>query len=267
MKYLFAAGLVGWMAWSVFSCGRDDFRPRGSSSETSVAGNTGDGFAGASAGGSTGGAAAEGEPAGGSATGGQVGQGGQASQGGASCKNVTPCGGDLVGTWSVTSSCLQVSGELDLMAAGMDCPSAPLTGSLLVTGTWIAQSNGVYRDATSTSGQEQFTLAPECLLMSGTTITCDRISPVFGALGYSSVTCTSTSAGGCNCTASIDQVGGVGVVSFWPPFSGTYAIAGDVVTIDDESEYSYCVSGDMLRLTPLRTDTVTVSGAVVLQRN
>ena len=30
---------------------------------------------------------------------------------GGSCSNVTPCGGNVVGTWTVTSSCLKVTGE------------------------------------------------------------------------------------------------------------------------------------------------------------
>ena len=38
--------------------------------------------------------------------------------GAASCPDVTACGGSVVGTWTVTSSCLTVSGTLDLIAGG-----------------------------------------------------------------------------------------------------------------------------------------------------
>lgn len=48
------------------------------------------------------------------------------------------------------SSCLDVSGELDLSLVGAGCPSAPLTGSLQVTGTFTANANGAYTDDTTT---------------------------------------------------------------------------------------------------------------------
>ena len=77
-----------------------------------------------------------------SGTGGTPGSGGTVSSGGStgtggggtSCPNVTACGGNLVGTWTVTSSCLKVSGNLDLSLAGAGCPSTPVTGDLQVTG-------------------------------------------------------------------------------------------------------------------------------------
>ena len=98
--------------------------------------------------------------------------------GGVSCPNVTPCGGDVVGTWTVTSSCLNVAGALDLTVAGASCPSAPVTGSLQVTGTLTANANGTYSDDTITSGDEQFTLAPSCLFISSAPVTCDGAASI-----------------------------------------------------------------------------------------
>jgi hypothetical protein len=97
-------------------------------------------------------------------TGGAVSSGGISGTGGlgTSCPNVTACGGNLVGTWTVTSSCLNVTGNLDLALVGAGCPSAPVTGSLQVTGTWTANADGTYSDDTLTSGSEQFTLGPSC---------------------------------------------------------------------------------------------------------
>src|SRR4029077_8462017 len=61
--------------------------------------------------------------------GGAAGSAGSSGGGGAggSCSNVTSCGGNLVGTWAVTSSCLKVTGSLDLSLVGAGCPSAPVT--------------------------------------------------------------------------------------------------------------------------------------------
>src|SRR5581483_11063357 len=114
---------------------------------------SGSGGAGAGAGGAVGGGA------GGDSTG---------AGGGTSCTNVSACGGSVVGTWNVTSSCLQVSGSLAVSMAGAGCPSAPITGSLTVTGTFTANADGTYSDGTITSGTEQFTLQPSCLIISST---------------------------------------------------------------------------------------------------
>src|ERR1700730_4305990 len=48
-----------------------------------------------------------------SGSGGGSGSSGSSGGGGGSCSNVTPCGGNVVGTWAATSSCLTVSGALD----------------------------------------------------------------------------------------------------------------------------------------------------------
>jgi hypothetical protein len=106
------------------------------------------------------------------AAGGAGGTGGSSGAGGASCSNVVPCGGDVVGTWTVTSSCLRVSGQLDMSMLGAGCASAPVEGSLQVTGTWTARSDGTYRDATTTFGSEQITLPASCLVVSSTPVSC-----------------------------------------------------------------------------------------------
>ena len=64
----------------------------------------------------------------GSGTGGSA--GGSSSSGGAggACANVSACGGSVVGTWTASSSCLSVSGQLDLSSFfGAGCSSAPVT--------------------------------------------------------------------------------------------------------------------------------------------
>ena len=156
-----------------------------------------------------------------SGTGGKSGSGGSGGSGGSpgtggsgtSCSNVSACGGDLVGTWTVTSSCLKVTGTLDLSLVGASCPTAPVTGDLQVTGTWTANSDGTYSDDTTTTGTEQFTLASSCLVISSTPVTCDGAAGLIQTLGYASVDCASAASGGCSCSATVHQTGGLGVVS------------------------------------------------------
>src|SRR6202044_1898981 len=77
-----------------------------------------------------------------SSTGGTPGTGGSSSGtgGGSSCPNGTACGGSVVGSWTVSSSCLTLSdSNLDISLAGLDprsCTNVTVSGSLTVTGTW-----------------------------------------------------------------------------------------------------------------------------------
>src|SRR2546423_1465035 len=120
-----------------------------------------------------------------------TGTGGTGGSTGASCSDgVTPCGGDVVGTWTVASSCLKGTGGLDLGLFGAGCATAPVTGSLRVTGTWTANADGTYTDDTTTSGDEQFTLAPSCLVISSTPVTCTGAASLLKGLGYASLACT-----------------------------------------------------------------------------
>jgi len=250
---------------------------RATGGATSTGGTLGSGGAGG-AGGATrdggltgsGGVAGKGGVAG---TGGSVGTGGTMGTGGSpggggggACSNVAACGGDVVGTWTVTSSCLNVTGQMDLSVIGVGCTSA-VTGSLKVTGTWTANPNGTYSDKTTTSGNEQLTLPASCLQISGTTTTCERVAPVLQALGYAVTTCQSAaSGGGCTCSATVNQTGWMGVVNPDASTSGGYTTSGTVITLDSEAKYSFCVAGNKLNMTSQGTSPTT-TGTVVLQKN
>ncbi len=183
------------------------------------------------------------------ATGGQEAMGGSGAETGGSsgtggegpCFNVVPCGGDVVGTWTVTSSCLGVSGAVDLSALGLACASAPVTGSLEVTGTWIAHLNGTYSDQTITSGDEQLDVPAACLSISGTQINCDMMAQTLEYPGHSSATCTPAPSGGCTCQLHLEQTGGMGV-------------------------RSYCVSGNRLTITPTLSQAGTLTGTIELAK-
>jgi hypothetical protein len=210
---------------------------------------------------------------GGSSSGGSSGSssGGSTGTGGSSCPTVEPCGGDIVGTWTVSSSCLTVGGELDLTSVGAGCPSRPVGGSIQVTGTWTAKANNTYTDDTKTTGDEQFRLTAPCLIISSTPVSsCDKAAGLLSAgLGYSSLTCNSASGGECDCSAKIDHAGTAGVSSPAPSSGGTYSISGNVLSLSGDSDdvtYSYCVSGSKLTLTP-KSAKPTMSGAIVLQKS
>ena len=214
------------------------------------AGMSGTGMSGAGAGGN-----------GAAAAGGASGSGGSGTAAvtpvEADCDAVEACGGDLVGTWAVAGSCLPVSGMADMAGFGLGCTAAPVTGTLEVSGTWTANADGSFTDETTTSGDSSIELPAECLNVSGTTTTCDRLGGALQALGYASVTCVdAASGGGCSCSATAQQTGGLAMLVFGAASSGTYAVADNVVTTStptgSNTEYAYCVSetGSAMVMTP-----------------
>lgn len=243
----------------------------GTSGSGGVAG-TGGAAAGAGSGGQAGGGTG-GAPAGGSS--GASGASGASGGGQVSCTDVAPCGGDVVGTWSAASCEMTISGVADMVPTGLGCTEAPATGAISVSGTWTATGDGMFTDKTTTTGEAFLELAPECLEISGFATTCDRI--VLDPLGLTSVVCVDNPATeGCTCTATINQSGGLGLVSIDSAFNSPEGSTGMYTTADNalvttvagvDSEYSYCVGGNTLTMnitTPSKVGTLT--GPIVLQK-
>lgn len=207
-----------------------------------------------------------------SSSGGNVGTGGNSSStggtSGGSCSNGTSCGGNVVGSWSVNSSCLALGGTLDISAAGLDpssCKNVTISGSLNVTGTFTAAADGTYMDGTTTSGTAKIEMPAGCLQISGTTTTCVRISGPLQGLGFASASCVdAASGGGCSCTATIQQTGGIGAVNVDPSTNGNYTTSGGTLVADGSTNYQYCVANGQLTLTPKPTNLMT-TGTVVLK--
>jgi hypothetical protein len=236
--------------------------------------NAGGGSATGGSDGSTGGKVGSGGTTGAggsSSSGGATGTGGGPGSGGAAgsgCADVNACGGSVVGTWSVTSSCLSVSGNLDLTLVGAGCPSAPVTGSLQVSGTFTANADTTYSDDTTTTGSEQFTLSPSCLVISSTPVSCDGAASIIMSLGFSSLTCTAATGGGCACSGVVHQTGGLGILSVGPSTSNNYSTSGNNLTLTEDSgaaTYGYCVSNGQLTVTPQSTNPM-MTGKIVLQK-
>jgi hypothetical protein len=224
-------------------------------------GNAGSSGLASSAGGASGGesaASSGGAPA--------KGGSGQSSSAGGSCPSATPCGGDLVGTWTVSSSCLKLSGEIEMTTFGAACKTAKVTGSFQVTGTFIAKANGSYLDNTVTTGEQQLELEPSCLIISSTPTDCNGAAGLLkGGLGLSKLECTPVSGGGCTCQGQVKQDGMMGIPSGLASTDGNYTTAGSGLTIDGFMDYSYCVANDKLTVTPKPTGS-TFTGAIVLQK-
>jgi hypothetical protein len=119
-------------------------------------------------------------------------------------------------------------------------------------------------DNTTTTGSMTFPLAPSCLVISSVQVECSNMGTVFTALGWATSACAIDAAGQCWCKVTADQRGGMGVVSPWASNSGSYKTSSNVLTVDDEVEYAYCVSGSTLSMTPKST-ILPVTGRIVLR--
>ena len=172
----------------------------------------------------------------------------------------------MTGTWTVSSSCLNLSGEVDV--PGLGCATAPISGGqLTVTGTWSADA-GLYTDNTNTKGTVYFTLAPACLSVSNSApSSCSGISQSLPGFTQDS-TCTSNASNGCDCTGIVNQQGSMGVLSANPGTNDAYSTDGNLLTLSnnhDQTQYAYCVSGNTLTVVPQPTHPA-ITGTIVLQK-
>jgi non-reducing end alpha-L-arabinofuranosidase len=177
------------------------------------------------------------------------------------CVNAEACGGNVVGTWNVTSSCLELSGDMDVFLTSLACSTVPATGYLQTTGTFVANADGTYSDNTTTTGVVTFPLDSSCLAISGVDVDCSRIGAIFSAVGWKTADCTG-GAGACNCSLSTEQEGGLGVVLPYTEPNGQYTTSGSTLTASNAT-YSYCSAEDTLTLMP---QMAALKGTVVLQR-
>jgi len=196
---------------------------------------------------------------------GKEGVGGDAPGAEASCPDVKACGGSVVGAWSVASSCLEVTGSLDLQAVGLSCPSAGITGSYQVTGTWSADSSGGYVDDTMTTGTEQIQFPSACLDLSGVRIACDALASLLAVFRGYTADCRATADGGCSCAGDVRQAGGAGHVRDTAPLFGRYTTSGNELTLDSNATERYCVAADTMTWTP-RGASEVIQGTIVFQR-
>jgi len=180
------------------------------------------------------------------------------------CEDVTACGGSVVGTWNVKSSCLTVKGDLNLRAFGASCDREPITGQLTVTGSLVINADRTFMDNTMTTGQVQFPLDKSCLVISSTPVNCEMAGGLIASMGYSEMTCDTRSDGGCMCTGKVQQKGTLGLISPDPSTKGNWTVTGNQVDFDGIAKYQFCTSGNQTTWTPQSTGA-PMTGTIVFQ--
>jgi hypothetical protein len=185
---------------------------------------------------------------------------------GGSCGKVQPCGGNLVGNYSVSAACsTDPTGGMDF---GFNCPEASVgTPAISVSGSASFNADLTYTMATTLSATAKVMFPPSCLApqTGGLTLTCDQINQLVPLLIASmpGTIQSATCAGGDTCTCTVT------LVPQMTSESGTYNTSGNTLTTIDTSTGQvfggqYCVQGnevhyiqvDATMPSTIRTDTV-----------
>lgn len=178
---------------------------------------------------------------------------------GGSCSTPAACGGNIVGNWLVTSSCVQLTGTFSSSL----CPTATAVASLRYLGQVSYTANMTYTLNSSATGTEAIDFPASCV-----TTTCDQIAQTLQASppdGLTSIHCSPAAGGGCACDAAL--------ASGSNTETGTYTLSGTSITTtssDGSGETdSYCAMANHLDIIPATGSPVsgiTVSGSIGLTR-
>jgi len=251
---IFGSRAVLALAFLACACGgsaSDDSAAGGATSAGTLGGGGGPATAGAS--GSLGsGAGAIGVAGAHSSSG--SGNGAGAANGSSSCPAITPCGGDLVGDWTIKQECMTTLMDAVSVCAGATRSMSPLrvTGSVSFRADKTMTSTGVI------AFSESIQIPSSCF----TVDECMQYGSLFtGQTGVIDSTCAYDANTGCFC--SLD-------VSADTMSSGTYEVQGTNVTITNSSTAktevdSFCVSGSTLKVS--QTNANGASATLILTKS
>jgi hypothetical protein len=175
---------------------------------------------------------------------------------GASCPSVSPCGGNIVGTWKVTQSC--VTATDDLSNTGSGCPGASAVLDFMYGGTITYNADQTF-DSTITVSEVAHEHFPSGCMPFG--LTCQQLGQSAMDAGVGS--CSTDAQGGCTCDATT-------TLATTTP-NGTYSVSGSRTTSTSAagktSTGSYCVQGSVLYVIPDPGDGgLTATGEIVLAK-
>jgi hypothetical protein len=183
---------------------------------------------------------------------------------GGTCSNAAACGGDIVGTWTITSSCVSESGSM----FDSQCPSATVRSSgLTITGSVTYNADGTYSLTSSTAGSLYITLPPSCLVSNGVTVTCDQLNQVFLSNPTPGLTVNCTGSSSCACTETIANQTSSETGTYTTTAAG---LLTDTPTGATADQTDYCVKGTTMTQSPHAGSAMmgqNVSGTITLTKN
>lgn len=165
-----------------------------------------------------------------------------------SCGKVQPCGGNLVGNYSISAACTTAA-PTNGMAFGFNCPEATVgTPALSVSGSASFNADLTYTMTTTATATAQVMFPPACVASQtgGIVPTCDQINQLVPLLIASmpGTIQSATCAGGTTCTCTVT------LAPQTTSESGSYVASGTTLTTTDSTGQivggQYCVQGSEL---------------------
>ena len=186
------------------------------------------------------------------------GNGNDNGSGGGTCGKVQPCGGSIVGNWTIRSSCESVVS----FTGGVDCPGAVVDDSMKVTtGAVIYSADASYTINTSRSGTIKFQVPLACTSF----VTCDDYAATITPLPpTATTTCATLAADVCDC--ELVYSGTLSAADF-----GSYTTDGDTLTLTSviggsQIVEKYCVQGNELHLLLMDVLSGPITAGIVATR-
>ncbi|HKA89735.1 MAG TPA: hypothetical protein VKE22_18865 [Haliangiales bacterium] len=184
------------------------------------------------------------------------------SSGSGTCGKVAPCGGNVVGDWTIDDACLSFTAS----PLGSFCPSGTVDAAGIgASGMFSFRSDLTYSTTITLSGGLAITIPESCLTVQGVTLTCAQLDQALKQAliqnpnpAIQAVSCQGI--GGCVCTIQIKPQTSTS--------SGTYATSGTSLTLDGGSPSTYCVQASELHVmsTSMSMGSLNASGDVVMHK-
>jgi hypothetical protein len=165
--------------------------------------------------------------------------GGSKTTTGATCDDVAPCGGALVGDWTIQAICETSA----VFTGGADCAAATVDGSMRsVSGSLVFNDDATYTVSSSESGSLKFLVPLPC----APAATCDELASLVGPFPPRGMTTCATTDGNCDCTLTFNE-------PLTLNDNGSYVTVGDALSLTSANNAApfadrYCVQDKTLNL-------------------
>lgn len=167
------------------------------------------------------------------------------SSSGGNCANSAACGGDIVGTWKITSTCVSATGA---MGDSATCPASTVSAShLTIIGSTTYNADMTYTQAGKLNGMATIVLPASCFTSQGVTFTCDQLNQTFQMNPTPGISIHCTGSSSCSCDETLSD--------FDSSESGTYTTTAAGVLTETPTGGSatvsdYCAKGTTLTESP-----------------
>jgi hypothetical protein len=181
--------------------------------------------------------------------------------GSGSCGKVAACGGDVVGSYTISAGCINNAALNMAIGSSSSCPGLTLSASgVSVTGSGSFNADMTYTTTETVKLSAVETIPTSCFSTSGITPTCAQLDQELqteiasGSSSISSGHCSGAST--CTCTLTLPAQ--------TMTETGTYTTSGTTITMTSStgkvSTDSYCAQGNELHI--MSVDMTMPMGAV-----